>query len=308
MRHILEETDISLTSIHDTIHLSSPPWLLEQPVIILDLNKLPKNKTHPLIYQEKLNNIQEIYPNYLHIFMDGSKSNHGTGCGAVLHNKSLKKCLPIEASIFSAEIYAIDLALDLITASNFKKFIIHSDSTSVLQSLKYTKLENPLIVKIFNKLNSLIHSKKMIFCWIPSHIGIQGNDKADSLAKAAINMTPDKEFKTPYTDLKPKIKQIVTKKWQQLWDENPHNKLFQIQPILKERKLDPNNTRRKETTFTRRRIGHTQLTQSFILKEKLPPKSPCGNQYSIKHVLIECTKLNHTRKKFYKPNSMKELF
>ena len=97
--------------------------------------------------------------------------------------------------------------------------------------------------------------KKVIFCWIPSHIRIQGNDKADSSAKAAINMTPDKNTKTPYSDLKPKIKQIVTKKWQQLWDENPHNKLFQIQPILKERKLDPNNTRREETTFTRLCIG-----------------------------------------------------
>ena len=38
------------------------------------------------------------------------------------------------------------------------------------------------------------------------------------------------------------------------WDENPHNKLFQIQPILKEKMLDPNNTRREETTLTRLRI------------------------------------------------------
>ena len=107
-----------------------------------------------------------------------------------------EKCLPKKASIFSAEIYAINLALDLISSSNSKKFI-HSDSISVLQSLKYTKLENLLIVKIFNKLNSLIHSKKVIFCGIPSRIGIQGNDKADSLAKAAINMTPDKNIKSP---------------------------------------------------------------------------------------------------------------
>ena len=121
-------------------------------------------------------------------------------------------------------------------------------------------------------------------------------------------MTPDKNIKTLYTDLKPKIQQIVTKKWQQLWDENPHNKLFQIQPNLKERKLDPNNTRREEITLTQLRIGHTQLTHSFILEEELPPKCPCGNQYSIKHILIECTKLNHAREKFYKMNSMKELF
>ena len=73
MKHILEETDISLTSIHHTIHLSSPSWLLKQPAVILDLNKLPKNKTHPLTYQEKLSSIQEIYPIYQHIFTDGSK-------------------------------------------------------------------------------------------------------------------------------------------------------------------------------------------------------------------------------------------
>ena len=37
-----------------------------------------------------------------------------------------------------------------------------------------------------------------------------------------------KNIKTPYTDFKPKIKQIITKTSQQLWDGNPHNKLFQI--------------------------------------------------------------------------------
>ena len=30
--------------------------------------------------------------------------------------------------------------------------------------------------------------------------------------------------------------------------------------------------------------------------------------FGSKHILIECTKLNHTRKRFYKVNSMKELF
>ena len=170
----------------------------------------------------------------------------------------------VASSIFSAKIYAINLALDLISTSNSKKFIIHSDSISLLQSLK---LENPLIVKIFNKLNSLIHSKKVIFCWIPSHIRIQGNDKANSLAKAAINMTPDKNIKTLYTDFKPKIKQIVTKKWRQLWGENPHNKLFQIQPILKERKLDPNNTRREELPLHNYALDTLDwLAPSFIKK------------------------------------------
>ena len=59
--------------------------------------------------------------------------------------------------------------------------------------------------------------------------------------------------------------------------ENPLNKLFLVQPILKERKLDPNNTRREETHLARLRMSHTRLTHSFILKDEYPPKNPCGN-------------------------------
>ena len=76
-----------------------------------------------------------------------------------------------------------------------EKFIIHSDSISVLRSLKNTKLDNPFIVKLQKKLNSMKHSKKVILCWIPSHIGIQRNDRADSLAKVALNMVHDKNQK-----------------------------------------------------------------------------------------------------------------
>ena len=93
-------------------------------------------------------------------------------------------------------------------------------------------------------------------------------------------MTHDKNIKTQCTDLKPKIKQIVTKKWQQLWDENPHDKLFQIQPIIKERKLDPNNTRREETTLTYTLDTLDWLTSSFLKKNhpRMSMRKPIFNQ------------------------------
>ena len=31
--------------------------------------------------------------------------------------------------------------------------------------------------------------KDIVFCWVPSHIGIQGNERADVLAKAALDKT-----------------------------------------------------------------------------------------------------------------------
>ena len=308
MKPILENANISIKNIHDTVQLNSPPWLLEKSEVILDLNKLSKKKTHPLIYQEKLHNIQDNLPNYLHIYTDGSKDNNGTGCVAVLNIKTMKQSLPKEASIFTAKICALNLALKIISNNKAKKFIIYSDSISVLHSIKNQKLDNPLIVNLLNKLHALRQSKKIIFCWIPGHMGIQGNDKADSLAKAAINIPPDKTSKLPYTDLKHKIKQIITKRWQQLWDENAQNKLRQIEPLLKERKHEASNTRREKNILSRLRIGHTRLTHDFILKEEPPSKYQCGNHYKIRHILIECTNLSRIRKIFYKVNSMKELF
>ena len=107
--------------------------------------------------------------------------------------------------------------------------------------------------------------------------------------------------------MKHKIKQIITKTWQQLWHENAQNKLRQIEPLLKERKREASNTRREEAILSRLRKGHTRLTHDFILKKEPPPECQCENHYTIRHILIECTNISHP-KKFYKVNSMKELF
>ena len=45
MKTILENANISIKNIHDTVQLNSPPWLLEKSEVILDLNKLSKKKT-----------------------------------------------------------------------------------------------------------------------------------------------------------------------------------------------------------------------------------------------------------------------
>ena len=80
----------------------------------------------------------------------------------------MKQSLPKEASIFTAEICEINLALKIISNNTAKKFIIHSDSIPVLHSIKNTRLDNPQIVNLLNKLHSLRQSKRIIFCWIPA--------------------------------------------------------------------------------------------------------------------------------------------
>ena len=113
--------------------------------------------------------------------------------------------------------------------------------------------------------------KNIILCWIPSHIGVRGNERADSAAKSALDLSP-KAISIPYTDLKPRISKFFHKKWQQRWDMNINNKLFQIQPTLGEGRPAFRASRREQVIISRLCIGHTRLTHTFILKQETQPQ------------------------------------
>ena len=60
---------------------------------VVELNKLFKIKTHPIIFQEKFLNIQNNFPDHYRINTVGSKQGMKVGCAAIFQNQtnSLKK-------------------------------------------------------------------------------------------------------------------------------------------------------------------------------------------------------------------------
>ena len=137
--------------------------------------------------------------------------------------------------------------------------------------------------------------KQIIFCWLPSHVGIRGNEKAD---KAEL----------PYTDFKPAINKNLFNKWQLVWDTAVDNKLQSIKSILGEWRpaFRPD---RKEVVFASLRICHSFITHSYLLKgEKQPTCVPCDTPFTIKHILLHCIDFQNSRDKYYKANNLKELF
>ena len=60
---------------------------MRQPTINLELTKLPKTKTHPITYQEKLIKIQNKFPDHYHIYTDGSKQGKKVGCVVISQKK-----------------------------------------------------------------------------------------------------------------------------------------------------------------------------------------------------------------------------
>ena len=97
------------------------------------------------------------------------------GCAVVSDNYSEIMRIPDGSSIFTAEAKAIDLAFDFIAdCETSNKFIILPDSLSVLKSLDHISSKNPQIKK-----HELSKYNEIINCWIPSHIGIPGNENVD---------------------------------------------------------------------------------------------------------------------------------
>ena len=138
-------------------------------------------------------------------------------------------------SIFSAELKAIDLTLNHIVQDAYWRYIIFTDSLSVMQELEGEKTDNPLIVNLFEK-SRLCGRADIVFCWFPSHIGISGNEAADkAFTKDALSLEI-LPFKVPFGDSKPLINSFIHDVWLKSWSDpsNQDNKLFYIKPNISE--------------------------------------------------------------------------
>ena len=226
-----------------------------------------------------------------------------------LNNLSAQVRLPGNASIFTAELQALKMAFNIVKNCDWDRFIIFTDSLSSLQALDSNNCDHPFIqdiLKLFNDCLSV--NKKVVLAWVPSHVGIKGNEKADDLAKQALNFNV-LDLKVPYTDLKVNVNSVFKQKWQAQWNACPDNKLFQINPTVGDFYVWTGLSRREEIVITRARIGHTYFTHSYLLKgEDMPWCIPCRCPDTVKHILLDCIDLRDTRIKYYRDvNNIKDL-
>ena len=287
-----------------------PPWEIRTPLVNFDLAITSKEDTSDLIYKTKFAELRYKYRKYDAIYTDGSKDGISVAAAAVTDDNVLQIRLEDKSSIFTAEMIALRLALRHVKESDGTKFIIFSDSKSALQALANMHVYNPLVCRVLINLNDIFNAgKTIVFCWIPSHIGIQGNEEADRYAKAALDAEMS-HFKVPFSDFKQSITQHSLDKWQETWDSETTNKLHEIEPIIQNIRPLRGRNRREDIVLCRIRIGHTHLTHSYLLRKEAAPLCPsCNRIISVKHIFLECQAYYPERMRLLNnPSTMREVF
>ena len=307
---ILSQIQWDMTTIADFSYPQVPTWQLPKPYVDLELCKFGKSVTSPDIYLSYFNERQEIYSDHFPIYTDGSKDGDKVAAAAAIYNTQCRLVrLPSNSSIFSAELTALSLAFEYISEMDrVKKFVIYTDSLSAIQALQSRKWENPLIQKLLLTYTDFLKQNcRVVLCWIPSHIGIKGNETVDGMAKAALSMNICPIIKVPYTDFYEAIKKYIKDQWQSRWTQT-HNKLKEIKP-----NIGPNQrirlARRDEVVLHRCRIGHSYLTHAYLLKgEDAPFCIPCDQPLTLKHILVDCIDFAHIRDEYYTVHTIDQLF
>jgi ribonuclease HI len=162
----------------------------------------------------------------IEVFTDGSKKDEHTGYGFVIKAFGTDLCEfsePLEcgSSVYEAELMAINMAVETLAKLKFKgeKITIFSDSMSSIQALEGIKIKSTLVKETLKKVNSLARRNTVSIRWVKAHVGVEGNEQADELAKSGSEILGPSRHRIPagITTGKQTIKSRAHEKWVRSW-------------------------------------------------------------------------------------------
>ncbi|UYV60592.1 hypothetical protein LAZ67_1001615 [Cordylochernes scorpioides] len=266
----------------------------ERPEISYNLDleqECSKRADHPgLLRSLAMERIEKADKETIQIYTDGSLVENGSSGSGVLILKDsmeIKRRIknPKNLSVFRSELTAILQALKLVEKNETKNIIIYTDSKAAIFAIKNCYYSQDRLLKnIAAEINKLNKNTKIGLQWIPSHVGVPGNEEADRLAKEGAAGHPDAVNSETYLSARDHINKLKLQlirnhrdsfhhSWYQA--ENPKKQTLQL-------------NRRESTQLARWKSGHLC---PLIYKEgakSFPMCTRCKTEEATPQHLLNC--------------------
>ncbi|XP_067638511.1 uncharacterized protein [Eurosta solidaginis] len=242
------------------------------------------------------------------IFTDGSIKDNIMGAAFIHEKSNTTKSFYSNKKVASmtAELIAIQKAVEFAIIQNFKKIAILTDSLSSIFAIKNEESNNHIVQEIIEIINAS-NLDKIEIHYIPAHKNINQNEKADEAAKNA-NQNGER-IRIPWT-IKDAIKEIenkIRKEWETEYKGKITNKgkdYGQIYPeIIKKPWFQKKNTKleSRDIKVINRILSNHTFCKDTLNKMNIYDDNSCETCNTIEntnHILFHCNKYANIRSKY----------
>ena len=227
------------------------------------------------------------------VFTDGSKKADLCSSAVWSEGISLVSRLPNILSIYTAELYALYMAAVHVSRCE-GQYLILTDSLSSITALQ-NKSKNHFLIKWIHNIITKCPSGKIIIEWIPSHVGIQGNENADRLASECSHLKVINDIPLSASELRNKVSSHYQKVWQDEWSLK-QEKLISFKRNIGDI-IYSDLPRYLQVIISRLRLNTTFLTHQHLFKAKEPKQCHiCHCNVSLTHLFIDCPQYENQRR------------
>ena len=306
---------ISDTDLTPVQRVKCAPW--EEDRVNVIIKQLPYKKHNYVVgelkghYEASISELAES--GVTHVYCDGSVRDDGrAGCG-VLMRRVTKNGGHVDTEQYyrvtdhvsstQAELCALYFALTLLQGGVGDVWIF-SDSRGALESLVSTK---PILESLVSLCKVLIKrlkmSRRVVFMWVPSHVGLQGNEKADKLArKGALKGSIDLQCANTLRQIKTKIRKanIEKERGEVVAQCHKSETLRHYTRVESETNFTYGKYRVpwKDSVCTRLRMGYKYYWQLGVeTSDKDRQCRLCAepNSHTLHHYVLQCPALSQAR-------------
>ncbi|XP_045484504.1 uncharacterized protein LOC123689264 [Pieris rapae] len=232
------------------------------------------------------------------IYTDGSKTEKGVGAAWTKweggrERKWKKIKMAPYCTVYQAELAALVGAVREATAAGADVNIC-SDSRSSLEAIAGGRSRNPRVVEIRSHLvESRKKGQNIRLHWVKAHVGTEGNERADELARAAAETSKVKavHVEYPLSYIRKEVRRKTIEEWDKRYREGTTGGITKI--FLKN--VASAHKQLKEARFSPEMAqiltGHGPFAEylcRFKLKETPECECDSGVEQTIPHLLIEC--------------------